>query len=154
MSSRPPTQDSPPRKSLQQYFLVEKNVTFTIQLSSSGALRGINDAKDIQIGIDCEGTQTTVSNEKCISEESELRLVKEQLMNAENNVAYLSDRVKTYRDRWLEEYYRADNLEYHMPSGIHVVDLPQIPEGAPSPTFFPGYLDGDDEYLEHEEVNG
>jgi len=59
-------------------------------------------------------------------------------MNAENNVAYLSDRVKTYRDRWLEEYYRADNLKYHMPSGIHVVDLPQIPEGAPSPTFFPG----------------
>ncbi|KAG2131481.1 hypothetical protein BD769DRAFT_1386699 [Suillus cothurnatus] len=123
MSSRPPTQDSPPRKSLQQYFLVENNVMFTIQLSSSGALRGINNTKDIQIGIDCKGTQTT-------------------------------DRVKTYRDRWLEEYYCADNLEYHMPSGIHMVDLPQIPEGAPSPTFFPGYLDSDDEYLEHEEVNG
>ncbi|KAG1885836.1 hypothetical protein F4604DRAFT_1676299 [Suillus subluteus] len=122
MSSSPPL-DSPPRKSLQQCFLVEKNVTFRIQLSSSG-------------------------------EESELRLVKEQLRNAEKNVAYLSDRVKTYRDRWLEEYYRANNLEYHMPSGIHVADLAQIPEGAPSPTFFPGYLDGDDEYLELEEVNG
>ncbi|KAG1888807.1 hypothetical protein F4604DRAFT_1674424 [Suillus subluteus] len=157
MSSSPPL-DSPPRKSLQQCFLVEKNVMFRIQLSSSGVLRDINDAKDIQIGIDCKqmhqnrnlinkGTQTR-------GEESELRLVKEQLRNAEKNVAYLSDRVKTYRDRWLEEYYHANNLEYHMPSGIHIADLAQIPEGAPSPAFFPGYLDGDDEYLELEEVNG
>ncbi|KAG1890016.1 hypothetical protein F4604DRAFT_1673516 [Suillus subluteus] len=137
---------------------------YRIQLSSSGALRGINDAKDIQISIDCKqiqnrnlidrGTQTTVSNEQCISKESQLRLVNEQLRNAEKNVAYLSDRVTTYRYRWLEEYYRTNNLEYHMPSGIQVADLAQIPEGASSPTFFPGYLDGDDEYLELEEVNG
>ncbi|KAG1891581.1 uncharacterized protein F5891DRAFT_986770 [Suillus fuscotomentosus] len=92
------------------------------------------------------GTQTTVSNEQCISEESELQLVKEHLRNAENNIAYLSDRVMTYRDRWLEEYYRADNLEHHMPSNIHVAYPPQIPYGAPSPTFFSRSLDGDDEY--------
>jgi hypothetical protein len=60
----------------------------------------------------------------------------------------------TYRNRWLEEYYRANNLEYHMPSGIHVVDPPQIPVGASSPTFFPCYLYGDDECSEREEDNG
>ncbi|KAG1900687.1 uncharacterized protein F5891DRAFT_980260 [Suillus fuscotomentosus] len=87
-----------------------------------------------------------ISNEQCISEESELQLVKEHLRNAENNIAYLSDRVMTYRDRWLEEYYRADNLEHHMPSNIHVAYPPQIPYGAPSPTFFSRSLDGDDEY--------
>jgi hypothetical protein len=56
-------------------------------------------------------------------------------MNAESNIAYLSDRVTTYRNRWLEEYHRANNLELHMPCGIHVPDLPQIPDSAPSPSF-------------------
>ncbi|KAG1828223.1 hypothetical protein EV424DRAFT_1344935 [Suillus variegatus] len=155
----PPALNSPPRQSLEQCFHVEKNVVFRIQLSSSGELRGINDAKDIQIGLDCQqiqqnrnlvdrGTQTTVSNGQSIDGEAELRFVKEQLRNADNNVAYLSDRVTTYRDRWLEEYYRTNNLEFHMPSDIHVAVLPQIPVGAPSPTFFPGYSDGNDGYLE------
>ncbi|KAG2046381.1 hypothetical protein BDR06DRAFT_977516 [Suillus hirtellus] len=92
------------------------------------------------------GTQTTVSNKQCMSEEYELQLIKEHLRNAENNIAYLSDRVMTYRDRLLEEYYHADNLEHHMPSNIHVAHPPQIPYGAPSPMFFSRSLDGDDEY--------
>lgn len=62
--------------------------------------------------------------------------------------------MQTYRDRWLEEYYRANNLEYHMPSNIFVADLPQIPLGAPSPTVFPRYLCGDDECSEREEDSG
>ncbi|KAG2139301.1 hypothetical protein DEU56DRAFT_912144 [Suillus clintonianus] len=129
------TPDSP--KNMQQCFSIEKNVTLRIQLSSLDALRDINNAKDLQVGIDCQtlidrGTQTT-------GEESDLYLVKEQLRNTENKIAYLADRVKTYRDRWLEEYYRAENLEYHMPSGIHIADIPQIPAGAPSPSFFPEY---------------
>ncbi|KAG1896778.1 uncharacterized protein F5891DRAFT_983200 [Suillus fuscotomentosus] len=161
MSSSPPTLDSPPRKSLQQCFHVNEKVTLSIQLTSSSALRSSNSAKDIQIGIDYKlraysqihqnrnlidrGTQTTVSNEQSISEESELRLVKEQLRNEEKNGAYLSDRVKTYRDRWLEEYYRANNLEYHIPSDIHVADLPQIPEGLSSPKLFSDCLEWEED---------
>ncbi|KAG0702002.1 hypothetical protein DFH29DRAFT_875436 [Suillus ampliporus] len=143
MTNNPPVKsqmpDSPSRKNLQQCFNIEKNVTLRIQLSN---------AKDIQSAL------IAISNEPCISEESELRFVKEQLRNTEKNTAYLSDRVKTYRDRWLEEYYRANNLEHHMPSGIHVADLAQIPEGASSPTLFPEYLYGDDEGLEREEHDG
>jgi hypothetical protein len=89
-----------------------------------------------------------VSNGQSIGEEAELRFVKEQLRNADNNVAYLSERVTMHRVRWLEEYYCANNLESHMPSDIHVAILPQIPVGAPSPTFFPSYSDGDGEYSE------
>jgi hypothetical protein len=95
-----------------------------------------------------------VSNGQSIGEEAELRFVKEQLRNADNNVAYLSERVTMYRVRWLEEYYRANNLESHMPSDIHVAILPQIPVGAPSPTFFPSYSDGDGEYSEQQEDGG
>jgi hypothetical protein len=76
--------------------------------------------------------------------EFELHQVKEQLRNAEDNIAYLSDRVITYRYRWLEEYYHAKNLECHMPSGIYVPDLGQIPLGAPSPGFSTEFLAWDD----------
>ena len=89
-----------------------------------------------------------------MGEESELCFVKEQLRNTENSVAYLSDRVKIYRDRWLEEYYRTNNLEFHMPSDIVVADLPQIPEGTSSPTFSCGNLSADDEDLKWEKDNG
>jgi hypothetical protein len=86
-----------------------------------------------------------VSKEQCLSEMTELHLIKEQLRSAEDNIAYLSDRVQMYRVRWLEEYYHTNNLKYHMPSGIYVADLPQIPEGASSPISFPNYLYVDDE---------
>lgn len=69
--------------------------------------------------------------------ESELHRLKEQLENAENVIAHLSERVNTYRYRWLEEYYRADNLKHHMPCDIVVPVLGQIPEGLASPAFFP-----------------
>jgi hypothetical protein len=75
--------------------------------------------------------------------ESDLRLVKEQLRNTENTIAYLSDMVRTYRHRWLEEYHRANNLERHMPCHIHVPDLAQIAEGASSPGFFRDFLECD-----------
>jgi hypothetical protein len=74
--------------------------------------------------------------------EAELCHVKEQLKNAENHIEYLSDRVATYRQRWLEAHHRADNLEHHMPYGIYVPDLDQIPEDTASPKFFPEYLTG------------
>ncbi|KAG1850670.1 hypothetical protein F4604DRAFT_1934350 [Suillus subluteus] len=67
----------------------------------------------------------------------ELRHAKEQLANAENVIAYLSERVNTYRYRWLEEYYCADNLERHMPCDIDVPELGQIPEGLASPALLP-----------------
>jgi hypothetical protein len=69
--------------------------------------------------------------------ESELRRLKKQLENAENVIAHLSERVNTYRYRWLEEYYRADNLERHMPCDIDVPVLGQIPAGTASPAFCP-----------------
>jgi hypothetical protein len=90
--------------------------------------------------------------------ESELRRVKEQLENAESVIANLSERVNTYRDRWLEEYYRADNLERHMPYETYVPELGQIPEGIASPAFFPEFFTwneereewGDDKLLEQQ----
>ena len=71
--------------------------------------------------------------------ESELRCIKEQLRSAEDNIAYLSERVKTYRHRWMEDYHHAENLERHMPYGTYVPNLGQIPEGAASPELFPGW---------------
>jgi hypothetical protein len=75
--------------------------------------------------------------------ESDLRLIKEQLKNTENTVVHLLDKVRMYRYRWLEEYHRANNLELHMPYDIHVPDLAQVAEGAPSPDFFPDFLEYD-----------
>lgn len=76
-----------------------------------------------------------VEDAQSISEgESELCRVKEQLRNAESIIAHLSDKVTKYRYRWLEEYYRAENLNCHMPCNIYVPDLPQIALGIPSPS--------------------
>jgi hypothetical protein len=52
------------------------------------------------------------------------------------------DRVIMYRYRWLEEYYRADNLERHMPGSVNVPDLAQIPQGTLSPNLYPEYVVG------------
>lgn len=56
------------------------------------------------------------------------------MKNAESTIAHLSDKVTKYRYRWLEEYYRAENLDRHMPGDIYVPDLPQIAVGIPSPS--------------------
>ncbi|KAG1763129.1 hypothetical protein EV702DRAFT_1051944 [Suillus placidus] len=47
--------------------------------------------------------------------------------------------------KWLEEYYCAKNLELHMPDGIKVPDLDQIPEDIASPAFIPELLGWDGE---------
>ncbi|KAG1759541.1 hypothetical protein EDD22DRAFT_849177 [Suillus occidentalis] len=151
MASIPPVLNSPPQQSLVKCFHFKK-------MSYLGELRGINDAKDIQIGLDCKQIQQNRNlidrGTQTIGEEAELRFVKEQLRNADNNVAYLSERVAMYRVRWLEEYYCANNLKSHMPSDIHMAILPQIPVGAPSPTFFPSYSDSNNEYSEQQEDGG
>jgi hypothetical protein len=72
---------------------------------------------------------------------SELDRVKQKLKTTEETVVYLLEKVKTYRYRWLEENYRADNLEHHMPCDIYVPHLAQIAEGAPSPGFSPAFLE-------------
>ncbi|KAG1883207.1 uncharacterized protein F5891DRAFT_990894, partial [Suillus fuscotomentosus] len=98
------------------------------------------DVDDPQIGTDCRkfhpnnrlvdrGTQTAVMDNRSISEvESELDQVKQKLSTAEDTIVYLSDKMMTYRYRWLEEYYRADNLERHMPSDVCLPIVPQIAE--------------------------
>lgn len=45
--------------------------------------------------------------------------------------------MTTYRWRWLEEYYRTDNLKHYMPYGVCVPDIGQISNDTASPT---GYL--------------
>ncbi|KAG1802175.1 uncharacterized protein HD556DRAFT_1438212 [Suillus plorans] len=81
---------------------------------------------------------------RSISEvESELDQVKQKLSTTEDTVAYLSDKMMTYRYRWLEEYYRADNLKHHMPSDVCLPIIPQIAEGAPSPGLSPEFLEWD-----------
>jgi hypothetical protein len=72
---------------------------------------------------------------------SELDRVKQKLKTTEETVAHLLEKVRTYRYRWLEEYYRADNLERHMPCDIYVPHLAQIAEGAPSPGFSSAFLE-------------
>ncbi|KAG0704193.1 hypothetical protein DFH29DRAFT_873974 [Suillus ampliporus] len=132
----------PPRKRMRQCVHVESNVTLHLQLSSVHAPR-CSDVDDLHHtdsrhipGLVHIGMQTTGSDEESTSKvQSELRQVKEQLRNVEDSIAYLSDRVKMYRGRWLEEYYRTNNLECHMPLGTLVPDLAQIAEGASSPHF-------------------
>jgi hypothetical protein len=68
--------------------------------------------------------------------ESQLRNMKEQLKSVRIHIEFLSKRMKTYRYRRIENYYRADNLERHMPDGVVVPDLDQIPESATSPGSF------------------
>jgi hypothetical protein len=73
---------------------------------------------------------------------SELHQLRNQLKEAEERIRQLADRVIMYRYRWLEEYYRADNLEHHMPGGVNVPDLAQIPQGTLSPNLYPEYVVG------------
>jgi hypothetical protein len=68
--------------------------------------------------------------------ESQLHNVKEQLKSARIHIEFLSKQMKTYRYRWIENYYCADNLEHHMPDEVVVPDLDQIPESAASPGSF------------------
>ncbi|KIK33575.1 hypothetical protein CY34DRAFT_18286 [Suillus luteus UH-Slu-Lm8-n1] len=92
-----------------------------------------------------KGTQTTVTDGQSMIElEFELGQVKEQLSNANNNIVYLSDRVITYRYRWLEEYNRAENLDHHMPHDVCVPDIPQVADGAPSPSTLSEFLNWDE----------
>ncbi|KAG1718396.1 hypothetical protein EDD22DRAFT_848662 [Suillus occidentalis] len=81
---------------------------------------------------------------------SELHHVNDQLKSAKADIAYLLERVATYRRRWLEDYYRADNLERHMPYGVYVPDLGQIPEDTASPKLLPDCLACDIEGSQHE----
>ncbi|KAG1758513.1 hypothetical protein EDD22DRAFT_849956 [Suillus occidentalis] len=85
--------------------------------------------------------------------EAELCHIKEQLKNAENHIEYLSDQVATYRQRWLEAHHHADNLEHHMPYGVYVPNLDQIPEDTASPKFFPEYLTGSTAGSEQGDLN-
>ncbi|KAG2746208.1 hypothetical protein P692DRAFT_20876091 [Suillus brevipes Sb2] len=127
---------SPSRKRLRQCVHFDGgSVTLNFQLSSAHTM-----SCDIghQHDTDCKGTQTTDDERSEREAESELSRVKEQLRNANEQITYLVDRVSTYRYRWLEEYYRAENLELHMPDGVEVPDLDQIQEGIASPGFMPG----------------
>ncbi|KAG1897336.1 uncharacterized protein F5891DRAFT_982724 [Suillus fuscotomentosus] len=137
------------QKRLKQCILVATNITLSFQLppvqipigtesKTRPTMQAIEQHK-LQVK-----THLGVGEQFKHETEFELHQVKEQLRNAEENIAYLSDRVMTYRYRWLEEYYRADNLERHMPNGIHVPDLGQIPLGAPSPGFSTEFLAWDD----------
>jgi hypothetical protein len=69
--------------------------------------------------------------------------VKEQLRNVDDHIAYLVDKMRMYRYKWLAEYYRAKILELHMPDGIEVPDLDQIREDIDSPGFMPELLGWD-----------
>ncbi|KAG1895079.1 uncharacterized protein F5891DRAFT_984534 [Suillus fuscotomentosus] len=111
-----------------------------------------------QTAVEIAGTSSTrlgdfhrVMNDRSIGEvESELDQVKQKLRTTEDTVAYLSDKVGTYRRRWLEEYYRAENLKHHMPCEVCIPDLPQIAEGIPSPGFSPEFLEWEEQnYGEH-----
>jgi hypothetical protein len=74
--------------------------------------------------------------------ESQLCHIREQLSSTENHIAYLLERMTTYRQRWLEDYHHTENLEHHMPYGICVPDLGQIPEDVASPELFREELTG------------
>ncbi|KAG1896426.1 uncharacterized protein F5891DRAFT_983435 [Suillus fuscotomentosus] len=133
----PETPHSPSRECLRQCIHIGRNVTLRQFYQNNRLVH--------------RGTQMTVTDEPYMSKlEYELHQVKEQLRDTENQVAALSDKVMTYRYRWLEEYYRADNLEHHMPFDIYVPVLGQIAAGAPSPTYSLEFL----EYNEAGEVSG
>ncbi|KIK32058.1 hypothetical protein CY34DRAFT_111130 [Suillus luteus UH-Slu-Lm8-n1] len=127
---------SPSRKRFRPNVRIGNSVTINFQLSSHVEELRSSNCKQNKLLVH-SSTQTIGAEEESKSDlESELRRIKEQLRSAEDNIAYLSERVKTYRHRWMEEYYRAENLELHMPYGICVPDLDQIPEGAASPKLF------------------
>ncbi|KAG1803220.1 hypothetical protein EV424DRAFT_1351578 [Suillus variegatus] len=162
---------SPPRKLLQRCIHVGSNVTLNFQLSLAHMQRS-SDIDELH-GTDCgmqfrqinnlvpKGTQTAGQDEELQGgAELELHRIKEQLENANNVISHLSERVDMYRYRWLEEYYRADNLERHMLCNIDVPELGQIPEGTASPAFFSEFFTwseggserGDDKLLEQQGI--
>ncbi|KAG1849802.1 hypothetical protein C8R48DRAFT_676913 [Suillus tomentosus] len=125
---------SPLQENLRQCVHVGSDITLkfqfsllhTLQNTEGDGLCGIEQLLGTKRLIDSE-TQTIGTDEESISGlESELRRVKEQLEN-----------VGTYRRKWLEDYYRAENLERCMPDSVIVPNLGQIPEGAASPAFCP-----------------
>ncbi|KAG1898356.1 uncharacterized protein F5891DRAFT_1191036 [Suillus fuscotomentosus] len=110
----------------------------TLRNTEGDGLRGIEQLLGGTKRLIDSETQTIGTDEESISGlESELRRVKEQLENAEIHITYLLERVGTYRRKWLEDYYRAENLERCMPDSVVVPNLGQIPEGAASPAFCP-----------------
>ncbi|KAG1864787.1 hypothetical protein F4604DRAFT_1928589 [Suillus subluteus] len=176
---------SPPQKRLRRCVHVGSNVMLNFQLSlvhkqGSSGIDELHDTdcmwvlkrcrEQLKMELLCreflqtnevvpEETQTAGKDEEPQGGvDAELRRVKEQLENAENVIADLSERVNTYRYRWLEEYYRADNLERHMPCDVDVPELGQIPVGIASPAFFPEFFTwneegeerGDDKLLERQ----
>jgi hypothetical protein len=72
------------------------------------------------------------------------------LKSAKADIAYLLEQVAMYRQRWLEDYYQADNLQCHIPYGICVPDLGQIPEDTASPKLLPDCLACNIEGSKHE----
>ncbi|KAG1871647.1 hypothetical protein F4604DRAFT_1926085 [Suillus subluteus] len=138
---------SPNQKRLRRCFHVGSTITLNLNVHthSTPDIDDLHNTDYTQFLLNNQvvhtGTQTAGKDEEAHSNmECELRRVKAQLKNAENNIAYLSERVNTYRYRWLEEYYCADNLERHMPGDIVIPELGQIPEGAASPVFFPEFF--------------
>ncbi|KAG2119973.1 hypothetical protein BD769DRAFT_1390493 [Suillus cothurnatus] len=133
---------SPSRKRLRQCVHVGSNVTLK---KDTDELCGGDYEQPHQINqFVHSGTQTIDANEDSKSKlESQLCHVREQLSSAENHIAYLLERMTTYRRRWLEDYHRAENLERHMPYGVCVPDLGQILEDAASPELFREELTGD-----------
>ncbi|KAG2122446.1 hypothetical protein BD769DRAFT_1670840 [Suillus cothurnatus] len=125
---------SPTRKRGRQCKHAGNNVTLNLYLSPR---RTRSSDEDDFRHMKHSGTQTPDSDDISKRElESQLRNVKEQLKSARIHIEFLSKRMKTYRYRWIENYYRADNLERHMPDGVVVPDLDQIPESAASPGSF------------------
>ncbi|KAG2048978.1 hypothetical protein BDR06DRAFT_975566 [Suillus hirtellus] len=111
-------------------------ITLRFQLSSHVEELCSDDCKQIKLLVH-SGTQTIYADKESKSKlEDELRNIKEQLRSTEDNIAYLSEWMKTYRYRWIKDYHHAENLELHMPYGTYVPDLDQIPEGAASPKLF------------------
>jgi hypothetical protein len=54
-----------------------------------------------------------------------------------------------YRHRWLEEYHHTENLKLHMPDGINIPHLDQIPQGTPSPAFSAEFCSLDEGFRGH-----
>lgn len=77
--------------------------------------------------------------------EYQLHHIQKQLKSMKTHNEFLSEKMKTYRYRWLESYHHTDNLECHMLDGIEVPSLDQIQENAPSPGYFTDLLGSDHE---------
>ncbi|KAG2120178.1 hypothetical protein BD769DRAFT_1390382 [Suillus cothurnatus] len=139
------------KRSRQCFHFGGDSIMLNFQLSS--AHKPMSCDMDSQHDTGCKGTQTTglknihldTDKRSRREAESELNQVKEQLRNADDHIAYLVDKMRMYRYKWLAEYYRAENLELHMPDGVEVPDLDQIREDIDSPGFTPELLGWDGE---------